>query len=262
MLPKCVNRAAYLGARAVCRQEILDKGICEIPGFLKPSAVNRILSSAEELKRRTCGFRSFEEHNVYLEEKRDTSRVRSASFSSSKLLVNQAELTQDCPEIIELFRWDGLRFLLQEAFGLKRLFCSADPLGGVYLNFFEKGDQLGWHFDRSEYSVNLILRECPRDASHPGAFMYIPDSRDFLDATPDFDLSILDQPDTTKVEGLNEMIVPDLKPGTLYLFAGNRSLHCVSQNTTETSRVNAIFTFNPEPHVSLNEYTRKKFFGA
>ena len=156
MVPKCVNRAAYLGARAVCRQDILNKGICEIPGFLKPSAVNRILSSAEELKRRTCGFRSFEEHNVYLEEKQDTSRVRSASFSSSKLLVNQAELTQDCPEIIELFRWDGLRFLLQEAFGLKRLFCSADPLGGVYLNFFEKGDQLGWHFDRSEC---LILND-------------------------------------------------------------------------------------------------------
>ena len=151
MLPKCVSRAAYLGARAVCRQEILSKGICEIPGFLKPSAVNRILSSAEELKRRTeIGFRSFEEHNVYLEEKgKDTSRVRSASFPSSKLLVNQAELTQECPEIIELFHWDGLRFLLQEAFGL-RLFCSADPLGGVYLNFFEKGDQLGWHFDRSE----------------------------------------------------------------------------------------------------------------
>ena len=152
MLPKCVSRAAYLGARAVCRQEILSKGICEIPGFLKPSAVNRILSSAEELKRRTqIRFRSFEEHNVYLEEKgKDTSRVRSASFPSSKLLVNQAELTQECPEIIELFHWDGLRGLLQEAFGLKRLFCSADPFGGVYLNFFEKGDQLGWHFDRSE----------------------------------------------------------------------------------------------------------------
>ena len=110
--------------------------------------------------------------------------------------------------------------------------------------------------------MNLILQECPRgDISHPGAFMYIPDSREFLDSTPDFDLSILDQPDT-KVEGLKEMIVPDLKPGTLYLFAGKRSLHCVSQNTTETSRVNAIFTFNLEPNVSLNEYTRKKFFGA
>lgn len=151
MLPGCVNRAAYSAARAVCRQEILTKGICEIPGFLQPEAVRKILCSAEQLKKRPgCGFRSFEEHNVYLEEKADVSRIRSASFSSSKVLINQAELAEDCPELIELFHWDGLRQLLQEAFGLEKLFCSADPLGGVYLNFFEKGDQLGWHFDRSE----------------------------------------------------------------------------------------------------------------
>ena len=111
------------------------------------------------------------------------------------------------------------------------------------------------------YSVNLILRECKRDGnSKPGAFMYIPDSRTFLDAHPDFDLSILDGP--SDAAGLKPMVVPDLKPGTLYLFAGKRSLHCVSQNTTEVCRVNAIFTFNLEPNVSLNEYTRRKFFGA
>ena len=91
--------------------------------------------------------------------------------------------------------------------------------------------------------------------------MYIPDSQTHLDAHPDFDVSILDGP-SPALAGLKPMVVPDLKPGTLYLFAGNRSLHCVSQNTTEVCRVNAIFTFNPEPNVSLNEYTRRKFFGA
>lgn len=37
---------------------------------------------------------------------------------------------------------------------------------------------LGWHFDRSAFSVNLILRECPRGQGTwpPGAFMYIPDA--------------------------------------------------------------------------------------
>ena len=157
MVPGCVNRAAYLAARAVCRQEILSKGICEIPGFLKPDAVQKVLSSAEELKRRPCGFRSFEQHNVYLEEKAGDGRVRSASFDSSKVLINQAELAEECPELIELFHWDGLRQLLQEAFGLKNLYCSADPLGGVYLNFFEKGDQLGWHFDRSEFLCSIMF---------------------------------------------------------------------------------------------------------
>ena len=110
--------------------------------------------------------------------------------------------------------------------------------------------------------MNLILRECKREGGDkkPGAFMYIPDSRTFLDAHPDFDLSILDASNT--LPGLKPMVVPDLKPGTLYLFAGNRSLHCVSRNTTDVCRVNAIFTFNPEPNVRLNEYTRRKFFGA
>ena len=82
--------------------------------------------------------------------------------------------------------------------------------------------------------------------------MYIPDSRkDFLDSHPN-----------GSKYGLNPMVVPQLAPGTLYLFAGNRSLHCVSQNTTDICRVNAIFTFNPDPNVALNEYTRRKFFGA
>ena len=112
------------------------------------------------------------------------------------------------------------------------------------------------------YSVNLILRECqPTRNSRPGAFIYIPDSRDFLDTHPNFDLSILEKKSGASLAG-KAMVIPDLKPGTLYLFAGNRSLHCVSENTTDLCRVNAIFTFNLEPNVSLNEYTRQKFFGA
>eukprot|EP00438_Fugacium_kawagutii_P030028 Skav210979 [mRNA] locus=scaffold712:236922:238343:- [translate_table: standard] len=254
MVPGIVNRAAYLAARAVCRHDILSKGICEVPGFVKPGAVKKLLSSAEKLKKRGCGFRSFEEHNVYLENSEATSsKVRSASFSSSKVLINQAELAEECPELLELFRWDGLKQLLQEAFHLSQLHCSADALGGVYLNFFEKGDQLGWHFDRSERLCDQI------GALNLGAFMYIPDSRDFLDRHPNFDVSALDG---SCSYGLHPMVVPQLAPGTLYLFAGNRSLHCVSQNTTDICRVNAIFTFNPEPNVALNEYTRRKFFGA
>ncbi|CAJ1456591.1 unnamed protein product [Effrenium voratum] len=169
------------------------------------------------------------------------------------------ELAEGVPELLELFRWDGLRALLQEAFGLPQLFCSADPLGGVYLNFFERGDQLGWHFDRSEYSVNLILRECPRTAAKAGQFMYLPDSRPFIDArVDDFDVAQLGS--GLRFDGLSEVVEPDLQPGTLYLFAGNRSLHCVSENTTDVTRVNAIFTFNPQPDVALNAYTRRKFF--
>eukprot|EP00913_Durusdinium_trenchii_P034355 g32142.t1 len=127
LIPKCVNGSVYQAARAFCRQEILEKGLCEIPNFLTSTAVTKILSSAERVKGLGKGFRSSEEHNL-----------------------------------LELFRWPGLRGLLQEAFALPKLFCSADPLGG----------------------------------------------------------------DARSSVGLNPTVVPDLKPGTLYLFAGHRSLHC------------------------------------
>jgi len=292
--PACVSRLAYNAGLATCRQQILSRGICEIEGLVKPVVVSKLLGAAESLSRRQgVGFRSFERHNVYLEESATNmaglGAVRSKSFESSKLLINQQELSEECPELLELYRWDGMRELMQEAFGLPSLYESSDPVGGVCLNLYERGDRLGWHFDRSEYSVNLILRECPsntpddaanrhgsmlEDASHgplgephasdsrPGAFMYFPDSRDFFDGQPDFNMKRLDHWTNSRKDQELGLVVPNLKPGTVYLFAGNKSLHCVSENTTDVARVNAIFSFNTRPNEALNEYTRKKFYGV
>lgn len=293
-VPACVSRLAYNTGRATCRQQILSRGICEIESFIKPAAVNKLLGAAESLSRRQgIGFRSFERHNVYLEKSATNmaglGAVRSMSFDSSKLLINQQEISEECPELLELYHWEGLRELMQEAFDLPSLYKSSDPVGGVYLNLFKRGDQLGWHFDRAEYSVNLILRECPsntpgetaschgatpEEASHgqlgesqasgfrPGAFMYFPDSRGFFDGQPDFNMKTLDHWTNGCEDQELSLVVPNLRPGTLYLFAGNKSLHCVSENTTDVARVNAIFTFNTQPNVALNEYTRRKFFGV
>lgn len=106
----------------------------------------------------------------------------------------------------------------------------------------------------------------------PGAFMYYPDSRGFLDNNPDFDVANLGMTGSLKGSlhpSLKPLVVPNLKPGTLYLFAGNRSLHSVSENTCgdeegeeEIVRTNVIFTFNTEPGIVMPEDTRLKFFGV
>lgn len=61
------------------------------------------------------------------------------------------------------YDWEGLTYLVQVAFGIQELHQSADPAGAFYYNYFQAGDQLGWHFDRSEYAVNLILQEPRQD---------------------------------------------------------------------------------------------------
>jgi len=269
-IPNSVSPSALELGRSICRREILEKGICEIPNFLKPDAVAKLVSKAEDLKRSpSIGFRSYENHNIFLEDASHAELGRSDAsiFESTKLLINQRELSATCPELLELYQWDGMRELMERAFSLKKLYPSADPVGGVYLNFFDRGDQLGWHFDNSEYSVNLILRECsaeavgdstslmPQDGRdvRPGSFMYLPDSRELFENNPDLNPEKLDY---------SKLVIPNLQPGTLYLFAGNRSLHKVSKNTTDVLRMNAIFTYNSRPNEVLNEYTRKKFFGC
>ena len=73
---------------------------------------------------------------------------------------------------------------------------------------------------------------------------------------PSFPENILD-------EYKDKLVRPKLSPGSLYLFAGNRSLHSVTKIEKETkkTRINAIFTYNLNPNEVLNAYTRKTFFG-
>jgi hypothetical protein len=38
------------------------------------------------------------------------------------------------------------------------LYRSEDPLDGCNLTVYEEGDELGWHFDQSEFSVTLMIQ--------------------------------------------------------------------------------------------------------
>ena len=117
-------------------------------------------------------------------------------------------------------------------------------MGRFYLNIFGAGDQLGWHFDNSQFSVSLILQPSDRG----GAFEFAPGSHAAVEAMPKFEPGLLD------------IRVPPLRSGDLYLFHGRHALHRVSP-VTQGKRVNAILTYNSEEALVMNAYTRRKFFG-
>ena len=109
--------------------------------------------------------------------------------------------------------------------------------------------QLGWHFDNSEFSVNLIMK--PAEAG--GAFEYAPNTRDAVGAMDAF-------PPVECVGEALEVASPPLHASSLYLFHGRHSLHRVSP-VRAGKRVNAILAYNSGPDERLNEYTLRKFFG-
>lgn len=235
------------------RDVIIKEGYCHLSGFLRPGAVKMLIDEANTLKSSGRGFRSHEAHNVFLEKPTSLPAPDSAigkEFHSSKVLVAMDEMPVDSL-LLELYRWDPLRVFLQSVFDLPQLFLSADPLGGSYFNFFEGScnDALGWHFDKSNFSMNLILQTTPGAG---GDFQFVPNSRkqiELLDSWRDCEQYILKNVKT-----------PELLPGSLYLFAGSRSIHRVSP-VIRGERINAIFTYFEKKGTCLNEYTLMKFFG-
>lgn len=263
VLPRAVNVERYPLHDPVRSIELLNRsredigrdGYCHFPEFLRADAVATLIKEAVKLDGAGLHFRSFEAHNVFLEDTESSKdlpegALRAKEWRSSKVLICQDDIPPDSM-LLEVFRWEPLRAFLQHAFDLKALYPSADPLGGAYYNIFDAAhkDCLGWHFDRSHFSMNLILQTTPGKG---GDFQYVPDNRDAVKQMERWDEVERD------IEG--KILTPDLFPGSLYLFAGNRSLHQVTP-VTSGKRVNAIFTYTEEEGSRLNEYTLRKFFG-
>lgn len=239
------------------RAELLQQGYCHLPGFLRAEAVAYFIQEAQRLEAAGLGFRSYEAHNVFLEEAAATSAtedgaLRTKEFASSKVLIAMDDIAPGASSGLEdLYRWEALRSFLRAAFGLGQLHRSADPLGGFYYNIYDGAfnDTLGWHFDRSNFSMNLILQTTPGAG---GEFQYVPDSRPAIDGMGTW----------AEVEAhiKGRVQTPELLPGSLYLFSGNRSLHRVAP-VVNGKRINIIFTFVEEEGARLNPYTLRKFFG-
>jgi len=244
-----------------CQAEVSQQGYCHLPGFLRADAVEELLGEVKSLEA-NCGFRSHEAHNVFLDRSDEvkeqltgmesaTSRgelLREKEFSSSKVLIAMDDMRPLSP-LLAVYRWDPLRKFLQDVFRLPQLHHSADPLGGAYYNIFDGdfGDALGWHFDRSNFSMNLILQ-----TSSGGDFQYVPDSKPAISQLRTWAEA------EQHIQG--RIKTPELYPGSLYLFAGSRSLHRVTP-VTAGQRVNAIFTYVEDEGARLNEYTLRTFFG-
>jgi predicted 2-oxoglutarate/Fe(II)-dependent dioxygenase YbiX len=123
----------------------------------------------------------------------------------------------------------------------------------AYYNIYKEGDELGWHFDKSTFGVNLILQ----NAGEGGHFEY--------------HHNILNNNDMYNYNNVNNIInnynnnshyyINNIDAGSLIIFAGKYSLHRVSKVTQLPARINAILSFEISPNVKSSKYTLKKFFG-
>lgn len=239
------------GFRRTCKARFDRDGILVMPGFATPAAIEAI--AAEGRANRAGVYAKTERHTVYLSPPDPAfadDHPRNRLVVSSKGCLTD-DLVPGDSALRTLYDAPVFRSFLCEVLGETALYEYADPLSSINLHFAETGQELGWHFDNSSFSITLMIQ-----APEMGArFEYVDGVRDADAGEMAFDAvgDILDG--RVDVEKLSA------EAGTLVFFRGRNSIHRVTPNEGDRTRMLAVLAYNSEPGISLSEEARMTFYG-
>ncbi|MEM7719128.1 MAG: 2OG-Fe(II) oxygenase [Pseudomonadota bacterium] len=236
--------------RAACRVKLDETGVLVLPDFLTKPALAQILTEAQA--GRDKAYFCTQEHSVYLAPDPSFPEDHPANrrVVSSKGCICDDDVAAGSP-LRALYEADGFKSFVKAVVGQGGLYPYADPLSSINIHYAERGQELGWHFDNSSFAITLLLQK--PDAG--GRFEYVTDLRDT--ASGDMNYRGVE----ALLDGELKPNVLEMEPGALVLFRGRNSVHRVSPNESDRTRILAVLAYNAEPGVSLSESARMTFFG-
>ena len=217
-------------------QAMRDDGLALLHGFLQPVALAAATAEARDLSPRGHFSETFS--SPYLtapDHNRGAGDPRSQTQRAALAAVAYDEFPPGSP-LRRLYESAEVAALVAAVLGVEQLYPYADPLGALSLAVMRDGDELGWHFDFSEFVVSLCLQE----PDEGGTFEVAPRIRTADPATDDDVLAVLrdEYPDVRRLR---------LEPGTLVLFAGRNSLHRVAPIRGGVDRLVALLSYDTAP---------------
>ena len=242
--------APYQALVQSCRDQLRDRGVAQLESFLTPGAVSAMLGLTGQLMARA--WASDQTHTVYFRPPDDSAcpdHPQALLQRSAKKAIAYDLIPAAAP-IRRLYESDDLTVFIAAVLGKPVLYRSADPLDALEIAVFSDGDELGWHFDNSEFSVTMMYAE----SQAGGYFDYYPWLRDEQDEHyPEVRRVLLGEP--------GGVIRMPSSPGTLAVFRGQHALHRVTPVAGPRPRVNSVLTYGERPGMKLNELTQKLFYG-
>ncbi len=234
-----------------CAARLASDGILTLPGFLQSGAVDMLVAEAEAQKHNA--YFTASSHNVYLSEPRpdlDASHVFNRQIISSKGCITTDQVPKKSGLKI-IYNAPEFRKFISTIVGEPKLYEYADPLSSINVHYADEGQELGWHFDNSEFAITLLL-QAPQSG---GQFEFVRDLRYSKDEEINFAgvAAVLD--------GKVVIERPAVTPGTLMLFRGRNAMHRVTPTIGRTTRILVVLAYNAEPEIALSEAARMTFFG-
>lgn len=235
-----------------CRTELAATGICQLFGFLRPNAVEQSVALAQTGSTTNQEWASESTHTVYFttpDESLPEDHPLRRTVRSAKRAFAYDLIPEGAP-LKRLYESDDMTRFIGAVLGIVPLYRSEDPLDCLEIASFHPGEELGWHFDNSEFSVTLMLQE----PEAGGDFDYFPALR---------------SPDDPNYDGVRRAIEENPEgrvristaPGTLAVFHGHHALHRVTPVEGDVVRINSVLTYGDREGMRLSPLTQQLFYG-
>ena len=233
-----------------CRESMRAEGLCLLPAFVQPQALEVMRAEAQGASSRA--FFCHNTHNAYLRD--DDVRFPESHPARRRLHTDVGSIAYDLlpPEglLTNLYQWDPLTAFIGAVQEREPSYRSADPLGALSINVFEPKGAHAWHFDEATFTTTLMLQ--PGEAG--GHFEYVPNIRTESDDNYEGVRKVLDGDE-------KEVVRAPFEPGTLFVFQGRYSLHRVTALAGQQSRLVAVLCYEPKPGMTNSDEVRVLFWG-
>ena len=234
-----------------CHDKLKKESVLQLDNFLTDEAISLLQNEAKKLHGQAyycCQF-----HTILLNKKDEEISDQdpcNIEVKSDKGCVPH-DLIPTRSFLNQIYKSDEFKDFIKKVLGVKNIYPYKDNLSSINYNYYEKFQQLGWHFDNASFAITLMI-DSPNKG---GAFQYITKGRDY-------DNNFMDKNLLASVikgnENVNELQV---KPGSLILFYGRNYLHRVTPVLSNKGRVLVTLNYNLEEGIELSENARKTFFG-
>ena len=236
-----------------CNLQLTKNSILQLDNFLNKNALSLLQEEAESLHSKA--FYCQQNHTIFLN-KIDTSK-HSKVYDPCNIEVKSDKgcVPHDLIPSTSLlnFLYQSIDFInfIKKVLGVNKIFPYKDKLSSINYNFYEKNQQLGWHFDNASFAITLMIKSPDKG----GNFEYINEGRNFEKKTINNELigNVL----KGKIKGHKLNVLP----GTLILFYGRNYLHRVTPVESIKERVLVTLNYNTERNIELSKNARKTFFG-
>ena len=235
---------------AGCRRAMAADGMFNLDGFVRPAAIDRAVEELEPLMG-SVSFTHQRGHNIYFKERVDGVPPDHGALQRFHT-VNHTLCGDQLQDTVVrgIYEYPPITVFLAQVMNQPRLYLMDDPLARFNVLEYRAGEALNWHFDRSLFTVTLLIQP----AFEGGEFEYRSDLR--TDSDPNF------AGVAAVLRGADRSIrVNPLAAGTLNVFAGKNTLHRITPVRGTQNRQVAVLSYYDRPGVTFDRTERIGFYG-